>query len=110
MKQFIAISLICSVFAVACHKQAVPVITARTAFPEAPKSTEPLIVENSPEAIAAGKILFETRCNRCHDLRDTKGYVTERWASILKIMVPRARLNEGQAKQVTAYIMANAQK
>ena len=94
----------------ACHKKAVPEITARTEFPSAPKSSAPPTVENSPEAIAAGKTIVETRCNRCHDLKVVDVYTPERWASILQTMIPRARLNEEQAKQVRSYVMANAKK
>ena len=101
---------VCGIIIIACHKKAVPEITSRTEFPPPPKSDHPPVVENSPEAIAAGKIIFETRCNRCHDLKDTKGYAADRWTTILKTMIPRARLNEEQAKQVTSYVMANAKK
>ena len=94
----------------ACHKKAVPEITSRTEFPPPPKSSIQPTVENSPEAIAAGKIVFETRCNRCHDLKETNGYTPDKWTTILQIMIPRARLNEEQAKQVRSYVMANAKK
>ena len=94
----------------ACHKKTVPEITARTEFPPAPKSSVQSLAENSPEAIAAGKIIFETRCNRCHDLKVVDVYTPERWAAILQTMIPRARLNEDQAKQVRSYVVANAKK
>jgi hypothetical protein len=110
MKKFLILSLICSAIIIACHKKTVPEITSRTEFPSAPKSSVQPIVDNSPEAITAGKIIFETRCNRCHDLKDAKEYTTEGWSTILKTMIPRARLNEEQAKQVTSYVMANAKK
>jgi cytochrome c5 len=110
MKKFITIFFACGIITLACHKKTVPEITARTEFPPAPKSSVQPTVENSPEAIAAGKILFETRCNRCHDLKVVDGYTPERWASILQTMIPRARLNEEQAKQVRSYVLANARK
>jgi mono/diheme cytochrome c family protein len=110
MKKILFLSLICAAVAAACHKKAVPEITARTEFPPAPKSSIKQLAENSPEAITAGKTIFETRCNRCHDLKDTKGYTPDRWTSILQIMIPRARLNNEEAKQVTSYVMANAKK
>ena len=84
-------------------------MTARTNFPDAPKSSQ-LPVDNSPESIAAGKIIFETKCTGCHELKDTKIYSADRWSSILKNMMPRAKLNNQEAKQVASYVMANAKK
>jgi cytochrome c5 len=110
MKKLLTFYLFCSVVAIACHKKAVPEITSRTEFPPPPKSAKLPIAENTPEAIAAGKAVFETKCNRCHELKDTKIYTTDRWTSILRIMIPRARLEEEQARQVTSYVMANSKK
>jgi len=110
MKIIIIPAFIVVVLLIACHKRAVPEITSRTEFPPAPKSSTQPLAENSPEAIAAGKILFETRCNRCHDLKVIDVYTPERWTAILQTMIPRARLNEEQAKQVRSYVMVNAKK
>jgi len=111
MSKFIFISfLILTILITACHNKAVPVIPSRTEFPPAPKSSAHPVVENSPEAIAAGKMIFETRCNRCHDLKVVDVYTAERWTTILQTMIPRARLNEEQAKEVKSYVMANAKK
>lgn len=103
-------SLAGAMIIIACHKKAVPEITSRTEFPAPPKAAQSTVVENSPEAITAGKMIFETRCNRCHDLKDTNGYTADRWTTILKTMIPRARLNEDQARQVRSYVVANARK
>src|SRR5690349_4821003 len=99
MKKKWILSLIC-VAMMACHKKAVPEISSRTDFPPPPKSSVQSFPENSPEAIAAGKIIFETRCNRCHDLKTPEGYTAQRWTAILLTMGPRARLNDEQVKQV----------
>ena len=109
-KRFVTGSIIISAFLVSCHKKAVPEITSRTEFPPAPKSSTQAYPENSPEAIGAGKVLFETRCNRCHDLKIVEVHTPERWTAILQTMIPRARLNEEQAKQVRSYVIANAKK
>lgn len=95
---------------VSCHNKTAPVIASRTRFPPPPRGSAKPVVENSPEAIAAGKVLFQTRCNRCHDLKSPEGYTKERWAVILQTMIPRARVYEDQAKQIRSYIMANASK
>lgn len=97
-------------FVMSCQKKAVPVIAERTQFPDAPKSTEPVINISSPEFIAAGKTLYKGKCNRCHDLKKPDAYTAERWTSILQTMIPRARLSDEQAKQVRAYVVANAKK
>jgi len=99
-----------SLFITACRRKTAPTITERTTFPESPKTVRPAIVENTPEFIAAGKAIYEVKCNRCHDLKKPIEFTTGRWSSILKTMIPRARLNDEQAKEITAYIMANAKK
>ncbi|MEI9809974.1 MAG: hypothetical protein WDO16_20065 [Bacteroidota bacterium] len=49
------ILMICIGMFIACHKKAVPVVTARTAFPEPPKTTQPAPIEaTAPEFMAAG--------------------------------------------------------
>jgi hypothetical protein len=108
-KNLISFILIAEVF-ISCHKKTAPSISSRTEFPPAPKSSVRSFPENSPEAIAAGKVIFETTCNRCHDLKVVDVYTSERWNAILQTMIPRARLNEEQGKQVRSYVMANAKK
>ena len=111
MQRAIRISfIVLAILLLACHNKATPVITSRTEFPPPPRSSAKASVENSPEAIAAGKILFETRCNRCHDLKSPEAYTIDRWTIILQTMGPRARLNEDQAKQVRSFVRANAKK
>ena len=108
-KAFVLLSILAAGIA-ACHNKSVPVIPARTEFPPSPRSTVKPLAENSPEAIAAGKLVFDTRCTRCHDLKAVDAYSSERWTTILQTMIPRARLNEEQAKQVRSYVMAYAKK
>lgn len=62
--------------------------------------------------IAAGNAVYtdKTKCARCHKPKDVTAYTQERWTGILKKMVPMAKLDETEAKQVTAYVMENAKK
>jgi mono/diheme cytochrome c family protein len=57
-----------------------------------------------------GKTVYTNRCGRCHGLKNTQRYTVSEWDNILKSMIPKARLNEEQASQVTAYVHANAKK
>src|SRR4051794_36312609 len=52
-----------------------------------------------------GKTVYATRCNRCHGLKDVTAYTTTRWDGILKSMIPKAKLDEAQSQQVTAYVL-----
>ena len=62
------------------------------------------------DAMAAGKILYTNRCGNCHGLKPLENYTEPQWEEILKKMMPRARLNAEQQKQVTAYVKTNAKK
>jgi hypothetical protein len=93
-----------------CQRKTTPVITDRTSFPEAPKPTNTPLEANSPEFIAAGKVIYTGKCSRCHDMKEPSAYTAERWPSILKSMIPKAKLNTEQANQLTAYVMANTKK
>lgn len=110
MKKYILSAILASSLLLACHKKAVPVITSRTEFPTPPKSTQPVISPATPEFIAAGKTIYEGKCNRCHDLKAPVEFTAGRWDGILKSMIPKANITDDQAKQVTAYVMANAKK
>jgi mono/diheme cytochrome c family protein len=60
--------------------------------------------------IEQGKGIFTTKCSKCHATKTVTAYTTTRWEGILKMMIPKAKLNEAEAQQVTAYVMENAAK
>lgn len=106
----------------ACHRKTVPssdnniVISNKTnteVKSTTETKTETTSSDNSSSTVdlaTAGKTVYTTRCNRCHGLKNTENYTQQQWTNILKSMIPKARLNEDESKQVTAYVMANAKK
>ena len=104
MKKIFFFSVLVLIMA-ACHRK-----TAAAAS-EAPKTTEaPKVDAAQAELIAHGQTVYTNRCGRCHNLKTTTDFTPQRWEGILKSMIPKAKLNETEAQQVTAYVMANAKK
>ena len=60
--------------------------------------------------VEQGKGIFTTKCSKCHATKDVTAYTTTRWEGILKNMIPKAKLNEAESQQVTAYVMEYAKK
>lgn len=116
MKKSIVI-LILALSVWACHRKTIPssdsnvIISNKTNTEETKTKTEITKTEASGTDLAAvGKTVYTTRCNRCHGLKNTENFTQQQWDNILKSMIPKARLNDDEAKQVTAYVMANAKK
>jgi len=96
MKNMIHLFIAVVIVTIACNKKALPVITQRTTKPPAPVKKA---IEVKPD-IETGKVIFTSRCGRCHDLPN----------GILSYMIPRARLTDEQGVHVTAYLKTNAAK
>jgi len=90
---------------VSCQKKAVPVITARTVEPSAPKTEE----LSAPD-LQTGKQIFTNRCGRCHGLPDPVQYTEKRWETIMVLMAPKAKLSKQEQVHVTAWVKENAAK
>jgi cytochrome c5 len=84
-----------------------------------PATTTSSTTEASPESaglnahallVEQGKGIYTTKCSKCHATKDVTAYTTTRWDGILQKMIPKAKLNESEAKQVTAYVMEYASK
>lgn len=115
MKRLIAFLSVVAIVAIACHKKAAPVVADRTVQPPPPVVAPPpkqdsTAVIDAVADIAAGKTVYETKCTRCHGAKDPANYTAERWPGILRSMIPRSKLTEVEAKQVTAFVIANAKK
>lgn len=59
------------------------------------------------EAITAGKATFNTKCGKCHALKNTMDYTVAQWTPILDKMAGYAKLTDAEKKNVIAYVNAN---
>jgi hypothetical protein len=105
MKKVFALSVFVALIAAACHKKAVPAA-----------STPPVTVDTTamaaadPAMLEAGKVIFNTKCAKCHPAKVVENYTVEKWVGILQAMIPKAKLDETESAQVTAFVNANAKK
>lgn len=98
--------LILAIIVFACHRKTVA-------------SSDNIIISNktnterkvaNPEVASAGQTVYANRCGRCHGLKKTENYTTQQWENILKSMIPKAKLNDDEAREVTAYVLEHAKK
>lgn len=85
---------------------------SRKMIPAATKAEQPTSQSASSEetTIAAGKVLYESRCSRCHGLPEVDKWSATQWEPIMESMAPKAKLTDVEKQQVTAYVNANAKK
>jgi cytochrome c5 len=94
----------------ACSRKTVSTSQTTPAI-SAPASTEVAAAGAEHAALVEqGKGIYTTKCSKCHGTKDVTAYTTTRWESILKNMIPKAKLDSIQSQQVTAYVMDNAKK
>lgn len=63
---------------------------------------------SSPEV--QGMATFNSKCGKCHGLKPASDYTADRWANIMQVMAPKARLTDTEKENVLAYVRANAKK
>ena len=105
MKTSIAI-LILALIVFACHRKTVSASDNIVIS----NKTNPNVKTANTEAMAEGQTIYSNRCGRCHYLKTAQDYTATQWKNILKSMIPKAKLNDDEAKQVTAYVMEHAKK
>lgn len=113
-QKFLLASVFLAIIFIACSKK---IVTGKDAAPPATSEASSAAPSNMPSArtpdanlLTAGKIIYETKCTRCHGLKPADALTELRWDGILKIMIPKANLTEPEAQQVTTYLKANAKK
>ena len=64
----------------------------------------------SPDELEQGQMIWQRSCDKCHKLYGADSRTPEKWNSILRKMIPMAKLNMHDARLVRAYLIANAQE
>jgi cytochrome c5 len=108
MKKIAVIALLS--IATACSNKTIPISNAPVVTSASKEKTKDIAATISIDYLKEGHALYTTRCSKCHELKNTTTYTAAGWDVILKNMSKRARLNEKQKEQVTAYLHANAKK
>lgn len=92
-------------FLAACTKKVAPA-SSKVAIPPPPAS--PLL--NPGDWGASGKMIYEAKCGRCHDLPKPASYSYRRWSYIMDEMAPKAKLNDSEKTMVLTYVQDNAKQ
>jgi cytochrome c5 len=83
--------------------------TGTAAIPAAkPEGTKSPVETASPEMLGQGT--YNAKCGRCHGLKVTTDYTSDRWVSIMQAMAPKAHLDATEKENVLAYVRANSKK
>jgi mono/diheme cytochrome c family protein len=104
MKAIITI-LILTIIVLACHRKTIASSDNIIISNKTNSTTKP---NSNAGTASAGQTIYTNRCGRCHGVKKTENYTQQQWENILKRMIPKARLNDEEAKQVTAYVMEHA--
>lgn len=62
----------------------------------------------TPAQMEEGKMIWQSKCQKCHKLYDPSSHTIPKWEGILTRMNPKAKLTEDEAGKVRAYILTNA--
>ena len=66
-------------------------------------------VEQEPDPIKKGRILYENSCDRCHALYMPTSYTRGDWRHYVRKYAPRARLTREEGKFVFSYLWTHAE-
>ena len=103
MRKLIFFLLAIALIAIACTPKASPVVTEATI----PSETA---VSNDAKTVEAGHTIFTTKCTRCHKEKPIQKWTYEKLRPTLAVMVKRAKLDQAEIGQLTAYVHANSKK
>lgn len=79
--------------------------------PVNPPTLPPPSTPKEPEKASdeeTGRTIYNSKCKQCHAAKNVSRYTLAQWESILKTMVPNAKLSAEEEYFLLAYIRANA--
>jgi len=108
MKKTFLYAVTAAIVFMSCHNKSVPTVAERNEHPVVPVA--PASPAVSAEILEAGRLVYTTKCSKCHATKPVENWTVDGWQPILKSMIPKAKLDSVQSAQVTAYVKANAKK
>ena len=103
MRNLFIVLIITILVAIACAPKASRAVTEATI----PTSNS---VSKEPKTIDAGHTIFTTQCTRCHKEKPIQKWTYEKLRPTLAVMVKKAKLDNPEIEQLTAYVYANSKK
>jgi len=85
-----------------------PKVASSVADKEPVPTKAQVLASFSEDQLARGKAIFIDHCAKCHKLFPEDSRTPVQWNSILKKMIPKAKLNYDDGKLVRAYLIAHS--
>ena len=105
----ISLLLLIVLILIACSRKTVPqeeIILSNSKKATTTKATPD--TASVDQALRPGMVLYVNRCGRCHALKPVSKFTKEEWTNILQSMIPKAKLDASEARQLKDYVMAYA--
>ncbi len=109
--KFIIICLLTICVAYSCSPKMQPVAQTTTVTEVKPATTTTVTTvtttttpKTESAEVTAGKSIYITKCTRCHEAKPMADWTAKQWVPIMNRMAPKARLDDTEKANVTAYV------
>lgn len=113
MRELTFVAFVLTFIIIACNKKTVAtkyVPTTETAESAATEMVKSTVETADDDFLTAGKVVYQTKCTRCHGMKQPASFSSVRWDGILKLMIPKTNLTATEIQQVTGYVKSQAKK
>lgn len=87
---------------VACTPKTAEVVEVVTVTTE--ETTEAAVMRKPSVEESEGMTLYNTNCNKCHELKTISDFSAESWQKIIPNMAKQAKLDATQESRIMAYV------